>query len=63
MWPYRVSNPGPLALETDALLTGLCGLALYLFDSLYLKLLIHYISNYSYLKVKMETLELSDKET
>ena len=25
MWPDRVSNPGPLALESDALPTALCG--------------------------------------
>ena len=25
MWPDRVSNPGPLALESDALLTALRG--------------------------------------
>ena len=25
MWPDRVSNLGPLALESDALLTLLCG--------------------------------------
>ena len=24
MWPDRVSNPGPLALESDALPTALC---------------------------------------
>ena len=27
MWPDWVSNPGPLALESDALPTALCGLA------------------------------------
>ena len=27
MWPDWVSIPGPLALESDALATGLCGLA------------------------------------
>ena len=27
MWPDRVSNPGPLALESDALPTALRGLA------------------------------------
>ena len=25
MWPDRVSNPGPLALESDVLPTVLCG--------------------------------------
>ena len=25
MWPYRVSNPGPLSRELDALLTALSG--------------------------------------
>ena len=29
MWPDQVSNPGPLALESDALLTELHCLALY----------------------------------
>ena len=33
MWPDRVSNPGPLALETDVLPTGLRSLA-YRFCSL-----------------------------
>ena len=28
MWPDRVSNPGPLTLESDALPTALCSLAL-----------------------------------
>ena len=28
MWPDRVSNPGPLALESDALPIALCGPAL-----------------------------------
>ena len=27
MWPDRVLNTGPLALELDALMTALCGLA------------------------------------
>ena len=27
MWPDWVSNPGPLALESDELSTGPCGLA------------------------------------
>ena len=27
MWPDQVSNPGPLALESDVLLTALCSLA------------------------------------
>ena len=25
MWPDRLSSPGPLALESDTLLTVLCG--------------------------------------
>ena len=28
MWPDRVSNPGPLALKSDELLTALCGPAI-----------------------------------
>ena len=27
MWPDRVSNPGPLAYESDVLLTEPCGMA------------------------------------
>ena len=29
MWPDQVSNPGPLALESDALRTALCCQASY----------------------------------
>ena len=32
MWPDRVSNPGPLTYESDALLTALRGPALYVFN-------------------------------
>ena len=30
MWPYQVSNLGPLAIEPDALPTALCGLTEYI---------------------------------
>ena len=39
MWPNRVSNPGPLPLESDALPTALRGLAP-VFEILLLKVFI-----------------------
>ena len=36
MWPDRVSNPGPLALESDALPTALRGLAAHRLMMLYI---------------------------
>ena len=36
MWPDRVSNPGPLTYESDALPTALCGLAKF-----YMRIYIH----------------------
>ena len=36
MWPYRVSNPGPLAHESDVLSTALRGPAIVFDSQLYL---------------------------
>ena len=39
MWPDRVSNPGPLVLESDAVPTALC-------DPAYSKYLFHVFAHY-----------------